>query len=261
MSVIARSGLLRWDVLRVSHGHTPRQSPRLLRRRRPGHRDRRACARALRRPHLRPPRGGPQPLRRGEPQAPGRRLRRRAGAGPGGGHRHLQRPRGRPAGPRGGRGPQSAGLRRHLPPGHQGAPGGRPPLQGRLRGGPHRSPGPPRGGGHHGPVPGRRGAVHLVESVADVASLAVGTRSRLAYVTQTTLSVDDTAEIIAALQGPLPQAIEGPRKRHLLRHPEPPGRGQGARPPLRPGAGGGFAQQLQLQPPAGARREAGCPAT
>ncbi len=44
------------------------------------------------------------------------------------------------------------------------------------------------------------GDVLLVETVADVARLAVRDPDRLAFITQTTLSVDDTAEIVAALQ-------------------------------------------------------------
>ncbi len=55
------------------------------------------------------------------------------------------------------------------------------------------------------------GGVHLVESVADVARLDVADPARLAYVTQTTLSVDDAAGIVAALQRRFP-AIVGPKK-------------------------------------------------
>jgi 4-hydroxy-3-methylbut-2-enyl diphosphate reductase len=55
------------------------------------------------------------------------------------------------------------------------------------------------------------GKMYLVESVADVAKLEVEDPSRLAYVTQTTLSMDDTAEIIAALRARFTQ-IQGPRK-------------------------------------------------
>jgi 4-hydroxy-3-methylbut-2-en-1-yl diphosphate reductase len=44
------------------------------------------------------------------------------------------------------------------------------------------------------------GQMHLVESVADVEHLAVRDEKRLAFVTQTTLSVDDTAQIVAALK-------------------------------------------------------------
>jgi 4-hydroxy-3-methylbut-2-enyl diphosphate reductase len=55
------------------------------------------------------------------------------------------------------------------------------------------------------------GAVVLVESVADVEALAVGPGESLAYITQTTLSVDDAAEIVAALRQRFP-AISGPAK-------------------------------------------------
>ena len=53
--------------------------------------------------------------------------------------------------------------------------------------------------------------VHLVESVADVAGLAVRDPARLAYVTQTTLSVDDAAAIVAALKARFPDIV-GPKK-------------------------------------------------
>jgi 4-hydroxy-3-methylbut-2-enyl diphosphate reductase len=51
--------------------------------------------------------------------------------------------------------------------------------------------------------------VHLVGDVADVARLTLGADTPLAYVTQTTLSLDDTREVIAALQARYP-AIVGP---------------------------------------------------
>jgi 4-hydroxy-3-methylbut-2-enyl diphosphate reductase len=55
------------------------------------------------------------------------------------------------------------------------------------------------------------GGVHLVESVDDVARLVVTDPARLAYVTQTTLSVDDASGIVAALKRRFP-AIVGPKK-------------------------------------------------
>jgi len=53
--------------------------------------------------------------------------------------------------------------------------------------------------------------MHLVETEEDVARLAVRDPERLAYVTQTTLSIDDCARIIAALKARFP-AIVGPKK-------------------------------------------------
>ena len=55
------------------------------------------------------------------------------------------------------------------------------------------------------------GRMYLVETVEDVQALTVRHPDELAYVTQTTLSVDDTARIVAALRERFP-AIEGPRK-------------------------------------------------
>ncbi len=53
--------------------------------------------------------------------------------------------------------------------------------------------------------------MHLVESVEDVARLKINNESSLAYVTQTTLSMDDTAKIVAALRTRFPD-IKGPKK-------------------------------------------------
>jgi 4-hydroxy-3-methylbut-2-enyl diphosphate reductase len=53
--------------------------------------------------------------------------------------------------------------------------------------------------------------MHLVETTDDVARLGVREPSQLAYVTQTTLSVDDAAAIVAALRARFP-AIVGPKK-------------------------------------------------
>ena len=62
----------------------------------------------------------------------------------------------------------------------------------------------PSGGGH----------IHLIESLADVARVAVRDPQRLAFVTQTTLSVDDTAEIVAALRARFPQ-LATPRREDI----------------------------------------------
>jgi len=55
------------------------------------------------------------------------------------------------------------------------------------------------------------GRIYLVEDEAQVASLEVSDPDNLAYVTQTTLSVDDTAKVIDALRSRFPN-IAGPRK-------------------------------------------------
>ena len=65
--------------------------------------------------------------------------------------------------------------------------------------------------GTMGQIPGR---VHLVTSIDDVAELAPSDAGKLAYVTQTTLSVDDTRDIIEALKARFPE-IEGPDVRDI----------------------------------------------
>ena len=62
-----------------------------------------------------------------------------------------------------------------------------------------------------GQIPGK---VHLVQTAEDVAGLDVGSPDRLAYVTQTTLSVDDTRGIIAALTSRFPEIV-GPDVRDI----------------------------------------------
>jgi 4-hydroxy-3-methylbut-2-en-1-yl diphosphate reductase len=58
------------------------------------------------------------------------------------------------------------------------------------------------------------GAVTLVETVEDVNQLTPADPSNLAFVTQTTLSVDDTAEIVAALKARFPEIV-GPHKEDI----------------------------------------------
>ena len=55
------------------------------------------------------------------------------------------------------------------------------------------------------------GAIYLVEDEHQAATLDVRDPATLAFVTQTTLSVDDTAKVIDALREKFP-AIQGPRK-------------------------------------------------
>lgn len=62
--------------------------------------------------------------------------------------------------------------------------------------------------GTMGQVP--EGSISLVETVDDVAKLSFPVDAPLAFLTQTTLSVDDTAEIVAALRAKFPQ-IAGPK--------------------------------------------------
>lgn len=59
--------------------------------------------------------------------------------------------------------------------------------------------------------PSNGGAIYLVEDESDVDELVVKNPEALAYVTQTTLSMDDTAKVIEALRNKFPK-IQGPRK-------------------------------------------------
>jgi len=86
-------------------------------------------------------------------------------------------------------------------------------------------------------------AIHLVETVDDVARLDIRDPTHVAFVTQTTLSMDDTAVIIDALKARFP-GIVGPKRNDICyATPEPPGRGEGPGAQVRPGAGRRLAEQ------------------
>ncbi|UCE83169.1 MAG: 4-hydroxy-3-methylbut-2-enyl diphosphate reductase [Deltaproteobacteria bacterium] len=72
-------------------------------------------------------------------------------------------------------------------------------------------PGHPEVEGTRGRI---EGPVHVLSSVAEVETLSVKSPDLLAYVTQTTLSMDDTRELIAALKQRFP-AIKGPDLRDI----------------------------------------------
>ena len=88
---------------------------------------------------------------------------------------------------------------------------------------------PSRGDRHHGPAARRRGAAGRDRGARPRRSTSPDPPN-LAYVTQTTLSVDDTAEIVAALRRALSRHRGPEDGGHLLRHHQPAGRGQGDRP-------------------------------
>ncbi len=62
--------------------------------------------------------------------------------------------------------------------------------------------------------PSHGGRIHLVQSLSDVEALQVRDPARLAFVTQTTLSVDDTSEIVEALRRRFP-SLATPRKEDI----------------------------------------------
>jgi 4-hydroxy-3-methylbut-2-enyl diphosphate reductase len=65
-------------------------------------------------------------------------------------------------------------------------------------------------------------AMHLVADVEDVQNLQLPDNDKVVYLTQTTLSVDDTREVAAALKRKYPAHLAAAQRRHLLRHDEPP---------------------------------------
>src|SRR5699024_3368478 len=68
--------------------------------------------------------------------------------------------------------------------------------------------------GTMGQYDNREGGIYLVENVEDIASLPLSNQDDLTFMTQTTLSIDDTAEVIEALKAKYP-AIQGPRKNDI----------------------------------------------
>ena len=91
--------------------------------------------------------------------------------------------------------------------------------------------------------------IQLVQGPGDVADIVVRDPSKVAWLSQTTLSVDETLETVAAIRGEVPRAARPAQRRHLLRHPEPPAGHQGDRPGRRPGHRGRFGQLLELRAP------------
>ncbi len=60
------------------------------------------------------------------------------------------------------------------------------------------------------------GSVHLIQSVEDAEAFTPRDEQKIAYTTQTTLSVDDTKAIIAVLQRAISEACRAAQGRHLL---------------------------------------------
>ena len=96
---------------------------------------------------------------------------------------------------------------------------------------------------------GPQGKRPPLDTADDAERVRVSNPARVAYVTQTTLSVDETAEIVATLRRRFPQ-IEGPQAgRHLLRDDESPARGEGVGLRDRSAARDRLPEQLELEAP------------
>ena len=99
----------------------------------------------------------------------------------------------------------------------------------------------------------------LVSTVEDVDQLQIKDPERVSYITQTTLSLDETQEVVQRLKERFPK-IQGPgRAGYLLCHGKPAARGESRRAAVRAAAGGGFAEQLELAPLGGGLSEDRCP--
>ena len=219
---IALFGLLRWQArgrrangVKSPHGRPARQSPRFLRRRRPRDRDRQARARDAGRADLRAPRGRAQPLRGRRPQAPRRGLRRGTRRSARRRHRDLQRARRLAGRAQRSRAARAEGVRRHLPAGDQGAPGSRAPLPRRPRRGADRPRRPSRKSKARWASGTREAGTGPASTWSRTSTTSRRSRStspdNLAYTTQTTLSVDDTRDVIEALQGASSRRSRGRR--------------------------------------------------
>ena len=69
--------------------------------------------------------------------------------------------------------------------------------------------------------------VQLVDGLAAVDGVTVRDENKVIWLSQTTLSVDETMEIVAAAAAAFPEAAGSAQRRHLLRDAKPAGRGQG----------------------------------
>ena len=91
-------------------------------------------------------------------------------------------------------------------------------------------------------------SVRLVDGADGVAQVEVRDPAKVVWLSQTTLSVDETAETVGLPARALSRPPRPAERRHLLRDPEPPGRDQGHRGPGRPGYRRGLAELLELRP-------------
>jgi hypothetical protein len=104
---------------------------------------------------------------------------------------------------------------------------------------------------------GQSQGMYLVETAADVTRLRVGDENNLAFVTQTTLSVDDASRIHRGAESALSENRGTQDRRYLLRDAKSAGCDQGLRAAMRRRDCRRLAQQLQLQPAARSRRQPG----
>ena len=101
------------------------------------------------------------------------------------------------------------------------------------------------------------GAVMLIETVEQAKKFQPKNASKLAFVTQTTLSIDDTAAIVATLKARFPEHHRPAQGRHLLRDDQPPAGGEEGRAGGRRDDRRRLAELVELAAPARGRRARG----
>ena len=101
------------------------------------------------------------------------------------------------------------------------------------------------------------GAITLIETAEDAKTFMPKNPNNLAFVTQTTLSIDDTAEIVEILKDAFPEHLRSAQGRHLLRHHQPPARGEEGGARRRCADRGRRAEFVQLAAAARSRRARG----
>ena len=89
----------------------------------------------------------------------------------------------------------------------------------------------------------------VVSTAEEVAALEVPDPERVAYLTQTTLSLDEARDIIHALKARFPEHCRAAFAGYLLCHGKSPGSGKECGASGGSGSGGGLEQQLELQSP------------
>ena len=104
----------------------------------------------------------------------------------------------------------------------------------------------------HEEVEGTQGeapdVTQVVSTVEEVAALVVPDPNKVAYLTQTTLSLDEARYMIEALKKKFPNIVGPACAGHLLCDGEPPDGGEECGAWRGPGAGGGIAKQFEFEP-------------
>ena len=90
-------------------------------------------------------------------------------------------------------------------------------------------------------------AITLVDGPSHADEVEIGADEKVVWLSQTTLSVDETVETVDRLRAAAPAARRPAQRRHLLRHPEPPARREGHRRALRRARRGGQRQLVELR--------------